>query len=127
MSSLKDICYKKDGFCTIIFEQGGEVTARRVKKMLDEAKGYDDIEVEIGENVTAIGKKAFYRCYSLTKIDISEGVTKIGKDAFFSCLKLKSVKMPSSLKIIGDGAFSCCVIWNDLLLHIIFYGEKDRF
>ena len=42
-------------------------------------------EYILGENVTAIGRFAFYHCDGLTSVTIPEGVTSIGEYAFLQC------------------------------------------
>lgn len=45
----------------------------------------------IPDNVTNIGKSAFYECRDLARVTIGNGVTSIGSRAFSSCLSLTSV------------------------------------
>ena len=64
--------------------------------------------VVIPDSVTSIGKKAFYRCSSLTNINIPEGVTSIGYDAFYKCSSLTSITIPKRVTSIGEGVFEGC-------------------
>ena len=59
-------------------------------------------------DVTSIGKFAFYYCCGLKSITIPNSVTSIGNSAFASCLGLMSVVIPEGLTSIGERAFSNC-------------------
>ena len=69
-------------------------------------KGYGTIE--FASEVTAIEKKAFYKCGSLTSITIPNSVVSIGDNAFDGCESLTSITIPNSVVSIGQGAFYCC-------------------
>ena len=64
--------------------------------------------ITIPNNITSIGRDAFYNCSSLTSITIPNGVTSIGDLAFHGCSSLSSIAIPNSIKSIGDGIFSGC-------------------
>ncbi|MBP3656488.1 MAG: leucine-rich repeat domain-containing protein [Clostridia bacterium] len=66
------------------------------------------ISVVIPGSVTSIGEYAFYGCSSLTSVAIPEGVTSIGNEAFYGCSFLTSVVIPESVTFIGDSAFCNC-------------------
>lgn len=86
---------------------------------------YSDENTEITEliipnNVTTIGRFAFFGCLSLTSVTIGNSVISIGVNAFCRCDNLHTITIPSSLKTIGASAFGFCdslnkVIVNDLL------------
>lgn len=61
-----------------------------------------------GNNLTRIGKWAFFQCLQLQNITIPQGVTEIGNAAFYECAYLNSVSLPSSVLQIGDYAFANC-------------------
>ena len=65
-------------------------------------------EFVIGEEVTKIGKCAFWGCKSLTSITIPNSVTTIGSGAFSGCEKLTSITIPSSVTSIEDNPFNAC-------------------
>lgn len=58
-----------------------------------------------GKPVTAIGKRAFYNCDTLTSVIIPDSVTTIDKDAFRDCDAMTSITIPDSVTAIGTGVF----------------------
>ena len=87
--------------------------------------------VTIPQNVTSIGRGAFYKCDGLqsltikdaatsigswafaecpltTTLELGENITTIGDYAFRSCSSLTNVTIPQSVTSIGDGAFAFC-------------------
>ncbi len=71
---------------------------------------YKDIvkEIVIGNNVTNIGKYAFYYCSKIKSVNIPNSVTLIGERAFNMCRTLTSICIPSSITSIGEYAFLSC-------------------
>ena len=65
-------------------------------------------KVVIRDEVTTIGKCAFYGCTNLTSVTIGSGVTAIGIESFAGCTKLQSVVIPASVTEIGTAAFADC-------------------
>ena len=65
-------------------------------------------KLTIGNSVTKIGSKTFYKCTSLTSVTMSDSVTSIGDDAFSGCKSLTSVTIPDSVTDIGAYAFGYC-------------------
>jgi hypothetical protein len=63
--------------------------------------------IKIPDSVTSIGNGAFHNCYGLTSITLGNNITSIGECAFSSC-GLTSLKIPDSVTSIGDEAFKCC-------------------
>ena len=89
--------------------------------------------VVINENVTTIGRSAFYGCRSLTSVMLPDSLTSIGESsfqycdnltnvtipagvvnidryAFFDCKELKNLTIPDGVRNIGEGAFAHCGI-----------------
>tara|TARA_Y100000813_G_C24161280_1_gene352196 strand:- start:179 stop:2704 length:2526 start_codon:yes stop_codon:yes gene_type:complete len=64
--------------------------------------------VTIGNSVTSIGESAFQRCINLASLKIGNSVTTIGRDAFATCSSLTSVTIPDSVTSIGVEAFDLC-------------------
>ena len=58
-------------------------------------------EVNIGNNMTSIGTRAFCHCNSLASVTIPSSVTSIGENAFSECYSLTSVTIPSSVTSIA--------------------------
>ena len=69
-------------------------------------------DLVIPEDITSIGREAFYGCKSLRSVIIPEGVTSIGYGAFRSS-GVSKVVIPSSLKAVGEFAFDGCPL-NDV-------------
>lgn len=64
--------------------------------------------LEIPNNVTAIGKFAFYGCTSLVSVNIPNSVTSLGNCSFSCCYNLISVIFPNSELRIGNSTFESC-------------------
>ncbi|MCH5298087.1 MAG: leucine-rich repeat protein [Ruminococcus sp.] len=60
-----------------------------------------------GYTVTSLGRRAFYKCTSLTSVVIPDSVTSIGSWTFGMC-NLTSVTLGNGLIIIGEYAFGGC-------------------
>ena len=58
--------------------------------------------INIPNNVTIIGRYAFYGCSSLTSITIPSSVTSIGYGAFSGCSSLTSITIPRGVTGIGE-------------------------
>ena len=72
-------------------------------------------------NAKAIGKFAFYMCFSLTSINIPSAVA-IGESAFECCKALNNVIIPNSIRIINNRAFCDC----ESLTNITFVGTVEQ-
>lgn len=64
--------------------------------------------VLINNNVTCIGRYAFYNCTSMTSVTIPNSVTSIDDYAFYNCSNLASVIIPNNVTSIGRSAFEYC-------------------
>lgn len=62
-------------------------------------------DLEIPDNITALGPGVFYYCDFENKT-LPLNLQKIGSNAFQYCKKMKTIALPESLKEIGDYAFS---------------------
>ena len=67
-----------------------------------------DANVEIPNNVTIIGEKAFTECKTLVSVTIPNSVKSIENNAFSFCTLLKEITLPNSVTSIGDWAFFYC-------------------
>ena len=70
----------------------------------------------LGNNVTAIGDNAFYRCYGMREVTIPSSVTSIGETAFYLCRKLSSIAIPDNVNTIGISAFRECEALTAVIL-----------
>ena len=64
--------------------------------------------ITIPNSVTSIGAYVFYGCAGLTSVTIGNGVTSIGGSAFRGCSGLTNITIPDSVTKIGGGAFCGC-------------------
>ncbi|MBO7458909.1 MAG: leucine-rich repeat protein [Paludibacteraceae bacterium] len=64
--------------------------------------------VVLPDDLTSIGKNAFYQCSALTSINIPATVESIGQYAFCGCTGLQSITIPASVTSIGNNAFKNC-------------------
>jgi len=112
---LKDIdgvLYSRDGKCLKYFPGGrleivipDDVTEIG-KEAFYENRNFDTITLP--SQLRVIADSAFFRCSELLKIDFPDGLREIGVSAFDGCIKLESLYMPDSLKIISESAFRNC-------------------
>ena len=72
------------------------------------AYNLDIPSVNIPNNITSIGRWAFYGCSKLTSITIPNSVTEIDDFAFYGCSSLTSIIIPNNVTNISYGAFSGC-------------------
>ena len=54
-------------------------------------------QLDIPNNLTSIGERAFCKCSSLTAITIPDSVTEIGGGAFYRCSSLKNITLPEKI------------------------------
>ena len=65
--------------------------------------------ISVPNTVNYIGEYAFYNCNSIKEINIPNGVAAIYSHTFFGCSSLESITTPNTVKLIGDYAFYGCV------------------
>ena len=58
--------------------------------------------IEIGDEVTSIGERAFSSCDGLRLIELGKNVRKINDEAFLSCEKLKELVIRNGVEEIGE-------------------------
>lgn len=63
--------------------------------------------IVIGDSVTYVMPCCFNFCPALQSVDFGNNVSSIGKDAFYRCESLTSLMLPGSLRMIGNSAFEC--------------------
>ena len=64
--------------------------------------------LKMTDNVKTIGDWAFYECTELTSLELSNNLTDIGEWAFTGCMRLSTVTIPQSVKCIHLFAFQFC-------------------
>lgn len=80
------------------------------------------VSITIPDNVTSIGKNAFYLCYSLESVKIGNGVISIDDEVFNDCSNLESIIIGNGVTSISQYAFRGC----KSLTSIGFEGTKEQ-
>lgn len=104
-SNLKNIIV--DSGNIVYFSDNGILYNKEKTEILRCPEGKSG-EIDILENVEAVGDDAFSNCANLTNIVFSERVVKIGDDAFYCCCELTEMELPKSVASIGSRAFEGC-------------------
>ena len=66
-----------------------------IPEIRDEIPGeWADRKISLPDDVTSIGKQAFYQCEKLQTITLPSALTQIGDEAFSGCLVLGKIKIP---------------------------------
>ena len=85
-----------------------------ISKISDKAFFSDEYDethltsITIPNNVTEIGKYAFYGCSELSDIHLPENLQNIGIYAFYGCTSLTNVKIPNNIDAIYGNTFGDC-------------------
>ena len=74
------------------------------------------VSTVIPDDVTTIGRNAFYGCRTLTSVTIPNSVTTIGNAAFAGCSGLTSLTIPNSVTSIGNSAFENCTSLTSVII-----------
>ena len=84
-------------------------------------------EVVVPNDISSIGRNAFFGCENLTSITIPNSVTSIEGWAFSGCKNLKNINLSDSLTLIGISAFYGCKKLTSLKLpdSITSIGKKS--
>ena len=77
-----------------------------LNKLID--RSITNVNENLLNGITTIGKDAFRYCYYLTNITIPNTVTSIDRDAFYGCSSLTNIIIPASVSEIAGGAFENC-------------------
>lgn len=75
-----------------------------------------DGQFVIPEDVTTIGRVAFYGCKTLSSIFIPKSVTIIEEGAFASCAKLRSIVIPEDITRIRSQTFENCSSLSSIII-----------
>ena len=81
------------------------------------ARRSDFTSIAIPDNVSSIGKKAFFACGLLMDGTIGEGVVSIGKKAFAWCINLRKITIGGNVSSIGKRAFKRCRSLTTITYH----------
>lgn len=73
-------------------------------------------KILLPNNLTLIGREAFYYCRNLTSIIIPDGVTRIGERTFSSCVSLTSATIGKNVTEIGERAFDECSKLTNIII-----------
>ena len=65
-------------------------------------------QVDMPDNVIAIGDNGFYRCPKLSLTSLPSGITSLGDYAFADCSMLTLTSLPSGITSLGDYVFRDC-------------------
>lgn len=69
----------------------------------------EKVEIAMPSNITTIGERAFFNCYSLKSITIPDKVTSIETNTFYNCDGLIEVTIPEGVTVIKKYAFALCI------------------
>lgn len=103
------IILRFDNYVNLSDEEFVENIKSRVSNSIGPMKSIDvkgqTVTLSFENDVTKIGKEAFFGYEALTSITIPNTVTEIGEEAFNGCTSLTFITIPSSLTKIGRKAF----------------------
>lgn len=71
-------------------------------------EGSNITSIEIGDNVTYIGKSAFRECKNLKTVKLGKSILNIDEGAFNECSALEEITLPKSLEKLGGSIFAGC-------------------
>ena len=74
------------------------------------------ISIQLPDNITSIGARAFSNCKSLTNITIPDNITSIGASAFSNCTSLTNITIPDSVTTIEEYVFSNCTSLTNITI-----------
>ena len=112
-ASVEEIrTYRWDDFVSIDMSKCHKLT----KINVDFQRGKSLERIVLPENLTSIGKLAFWGCKSLKSIVLPENLTSIGDSAFKGCESLESIVLPENLTSIGNSAFKGCKSLESIVL-----------
>ena len=79
-------------------------------------KGSNFTTVNIGNNVTKIGERAF-AYLDIENVILGNGLVNIDAGAFYNCDKLTSITIPNSVTSIGSSAFGGCFFTKESFIN----------
>ena len=72
--------------------------------------------VDLPENFTHIGERAFYGNCEITEVNVPSGVTGLGSVAFGHCINLEKITLPNTINSIEPHAFWKCGSLKEIML-----------
>ena len=89
---------------------------------------YKITKIQLPESILKIDSWAFSKC-GIDSIYFPENISVIGKHAFFGCSRLKYISIPANIKRIGEGAFTECREIKRIDIHALVPPviDKDMF
>ena len=106
-NTLREVnIFDLSAWCRIIFDSADANPLSYAHHLY--LNGKEITQLDLPDDITAIGDYLFYSCKALTSILIPDGVTSIGNCAFYGCSGLTSVVIPPNVTSIGGGAFAYC-------------------
>lgn len=92
-----------------------KIRGKKVTKMDSLVFEDSDItSVEIGDNITYIGKSCFRGCKSLKSVKLGKNVKNIDEGCFDACSSLEKIVFPASLEQLGISLFSGCTALKEV-------------
>jgi hypothetical protein len=83
----------------------------------DAFRGMSEIRaVELPENLTDIGRRAFADCVNLKEVSIPGSAKVIRSSVFEGCTSLDKVTVGSGIRVMNEDAFRGCVALKELTL-----------
>ena len=77
-------------------------------------------KITVNPGINKIGDMAFSNMSSLTDVELGDDVSEIGRSSFYACKKLSNINF-NSVKIVNGGAFTSC----DKLTSIVFTDSVE--
>ncbi len=66
------------------------------------------------DNITELGRDAFYYCTSLKTIRIPDSITELEGSVFGNCNSMETIQLPANLRKIGSGCFYSCFMLKEI-------------
>lgn len=102
-------------FMTAKNAQTGEADSFAIAE--DAFRGMSEIRaVELPENLTDIGRRAFADCVNLKEVSIPGSAKVIRSSVFEGCTSLERVTVGSGIRVMNENAFRGCVALKELTL-----------
>ena len=109
----------------------GVLFSRDGKTLLKYPAGKTGIKYAMPQDVTRIGKSAFFLCENIRSVVLSESLTDIEEKALYGCSNLQTLHLPQNVKNIGKSAFGNCTSMIEMFIDganppAIEVAEEDK-